>query len=94
MKYIISRKKYKQIIKKHFYLPFSFLHWFLCSCNFVIIETSAYDIARDENAMSSLKFIIGSGKSSHRCSITKVVLKIFAIFAGKCLCWSLLKQLY
>ena len=44
----------KKIIKRHFYLPFSLLYLFIHSCKFVVIETYAYDIAHDDNVMSSL----------------------------------------
>ena len=50
--------------KRHFCLSFSLLYLLICSSNFVMIETDAYDIARDEIVMSSYysKCIIGSGQ--------------------------------
>ena len=58
-------------------ISFSFLYICLFVCKFVIIETRSNDIAHDENSMSS------SGRRSHWCSITKAVLKNFAIFICK-----------
>ena len=43
-----------KIIKRHFSLSFTLLYPFIRSCKFVITETGAYNIAHDENAMSSL----------------------------------------
>ena len=37
-----------------------------------------------------LKKYLNSGSSHQRCSIEKAVLKIFVIFTGKNMCWSLL----
>ena len=37
-----------------------------------------------------IKKSVNSRNSHHSCSIEKAVLKIFAIFTGKHLCWSLL----
>ena len=54
MKYTRSRITIKKIIKRHFCLSFSLLYLFIRSCKFVIVETRAYDIAHDENAMSSI----------------------------------------
>ena len=41
-------------VKRHFCLSFLILYLFIRSCKFVIIETRAYDITHDENAMTSL----------------------------------------
>ena len=74
MNYTFSRTKIKEIIKRQFCLSLTY----------------AYDIAHDENVMSSL-IIIGSGRkqlSMFYC-ITKAVLKNFAIFPEKYMCWSL-----
>ena len=86
-----QEQKLKKIIKGRFCLSFSLLYLFIGSCKFVITETGAYDIAHDESAMGSL--IIQSMyqdqiECSHRCSITKTVLKNFAIFTEKYLDWS------
>ena len=51
-----------------------------------IVETRAYDIVHDENAMSSLiiqSIQQGQVQSSHRCAITKAVLKYLAIFVNR-----------
>ena len=63
------------------------LYPFIRSCKFAIIETCSYDIAHDENAISS-KYIIGSVRKQSpvfsKCCSWK-----FRIFIGKYLCWSL-----
>ena len=50
-----------------------------------MIETHAYDIARDEIVMSSYysKYIIGSGQKQPLVFYNKSVVKNFAIFTGK-----------
>ena len=48
------RTKIKKNHKGHFCLSFSRLYLFIRGFKFVIIEIRAYDIAHDENAMSSL----------------------------------------
>ena len=83
-----NRKSWRDIFVYHFL----FLYLFIRSCKIAIIETHAYDIAHDANAISSLiiqSTYQGQVESSRRCSITKAVLKIFAIFTGKYLCRSL-----
>ena len=52
--YELSRTKIKENHSDAFCLSFSHLYLFLRSCKFAIIETSAYDKAHDQNAMSSL----------------------------------------
>ena len=88
----------KKVIIKKIIVIFSRLYLFIRSWKFVIIETSPYDIAHDENRMSSLLIIQSRFKvydrpkkieRSHRCSITKAVLKSFTIFMGKYPCWAL-----
>ena len=49
-----KNKNKRKIIKIHFCLSFSLLYMFIRSCKFIIVETRIYDIAHDENAMSSL----------------------------------------
>ena len=51
----LQEQRSKKIIKSLFCLSFSFLYLYFCSGKFVIVETSAYDIAHDENAISSWK---------------------------------------
>ena len=73
-------------------LSFSLSHLFIRGCKLVILHTRAYDIAHDENTMSSLiirSIYWGQVESSCRCSITKCALQNFAMFTGQYLCWSL-----
>ena len=51
----LQEQRSKKIIKSPFCLSFSFLYLYFCSSKFVIIETRAYGIAHDENAISSWK---------------------------------------
>ena len=56
MKYRLSFKsKFKRKPLRHIFLSFSLLYLFIRSSKFVIIETCAYNIANDENAMISFK---------------------------------------
>ena len=48
-----------------------------------------FDRVHDENAMNSLVIRAFDHSGSHQCSITKAVLKNFAIFTRKHLCWNL-----
>ena len=55
-------------------------------------KTCTCNIVHDKNKMSLLiiqSTYQGQVKSSHQCFIIKAVLKNFAIFTGKCLCWGL-----
>ena len=50
-----TENKIKSLLRDIFFTVFSFIYMFIHSCKFVIIETRTYDIAHDENAMSSLR---------------------------------------
>ena len=55
MKYTLSKTKIKKtIIKRHSCLSFYRLYLCIKGRKFVIIETCAYDVAHDKNALSSL----------------------------------------
>ena len=47
-------KNKNKIIKRHFCVSFTLLHLFIRNCKFVMIKAPTYDIAHDENSMSSL----------------------------------------
>ena len=49
-----NKNKKKTIIKRHSCLSFYGLYLFIEGRKFVIIETCAYDVAHDKNALSSL----------------------------------------
>ena len=59
-----KNKNKRKSSKRYFYLSFSLLHLFIRNCKFFIIETRAYDIARNENAMISLKANLHSANLS------------------------------
>ena len=49
-----NKNKRKSRLRDIFVCHFFFLYLFIRSCKFVTTETRAYDIAHDENVMSSL----------------------------------------
>ena len=61
-----------------------FVYYFL-----FYLYSRPFDIAHDENAMNSLIIRAFDHCGSQQCSITKAVLKNFAIFTRKYLCWNL-----
>ena len=76
----------KKIIKIHFCLSFFLLHLFLLSCKFLIIETRAHDMAHNDNAINSKLYIRVRSKAATGV-LQQKLLKIFAIFTEKYLCW-------
>ena len=90
IKYTLSRTKIKEIIKIHFCLSFSPLYLYIRSCKFVAVNTRLrHSTWWERDELINLSKYLGQVENSHRCSITKAVLKKFLIFTGKCLCWSL-----
>ena len=89
--HIFKNKNKSKSLRDIFYHFFSLLNLSIRSCKFVLTESRAYDIAHDENALSSKsKYIIGSGlKQPPMFYKKKLFSKNFEIFTGKYLCWSL-----
>ena len=90
IKYTLSRTKIKEIMKIQFCLSFSALYLYIRSCKFVAVNTRLrHSTWWERDELINLSKYLGQVENSHRCSITKAVLKKFTIFTGKCLCWSL-----
>ena len=67
---------------------FSFISVYLWLKFFFTIEAPAYDKAHDQLTNHS-KVCIGSGRKQPPVFNNKSCFKNFAIFTGKCICWSL-----
>ena len=90
MKYTLSKRKIKKIIKRHICLSLFLLYLFIRRCKLIIIETRLQHSTwwEGDELFNHSKHII-QVESSHRCSMKKAILNNFTIFTGKCLCWSL-----
>ena len=52
--HILKNKNKRKSLRDIFVYNFPLLYLFICSCKFVVTEIRTYNIAHDENAMSSL----------------------------------------